>query len=293
MERGDLEAQLRTNWTRANLAAYGAQLRQDGDPRGALIEIDLQIARDGSSAALVAQRTALLARVGLSRFDKSEVAYGFVDDLRLHEYTYESAPTGFGVFASTVMGPYVRGVRLSGDLKLMKRELEALVCGVYPWLRRITFALYAPANARPLVSRALAAKLRVAAPQLARIEALQFGRAPVIAPTAGMAALLATDAAEPTRLVLDLGGHRETVELGRLARLHTGIVEELSSTSREAWAELRFAVEQRIPLGPTSIPASVLRDALAELDPATYYVSDWEPVRARIGDVDVVGLCVE
>lgn len=292
MEREAHEAQLRAAWTRANLLRYGAYLRASSDPRGWLIEVDDQIACDGSSATLVARRTDLLATLGLSLFDASEIGYGFVDDLRLNEHTIESPPTVFGVFATTPMAPYLRGLRLSGDPGFMKRELEALVAGRYPWLRRITLALMAPPKSRPLVGRALLAKLATAAPQLARIDALRFGRFPVLAGQLHPSTQVLADPPEPVRLVLDLGGHRETIELGRLARLHAGIVETLSPAAREAWAELRFAITYRIPLGETVLPAAVLRAALAELEPAMYYVADWEAVRVRLMDLDTIPITV-
>lgn len=293
MDRANLEAQLRTHWTRANLASYGAHLRQSGDPRGELVELDLEIARDGSSAARVARREALLGTLGLARFDKSEVAYGFVDELRLHELTIEGPATVFEVFAATPMAPYLRGLRLSGEPKFVRRELEALAAVVYPWLWRITIALMAPATVRPPIGKALASRLRTAAPALARIEALRFHQSPIVAGDLGAAVQIVRDPPEPRRLVIDLGGHRETVELGRLARLHAGIVEQLSRSAREAWAELRFAIDQRVPRGPTSLPAAVLADALAELDPALYYASDWDPIRARLAGIHEVTLGVE
>ncbi len=241
---------------------------------------------------LVARRADLLATLGLSRFAASEVGYGFVDELRLHEYTVEGPPTVFGVFATTPMAPYLRGLRLSGDPRFMKRELEALATGSYPWLRRITLALMALPNAKPLMGRALVAKLRTAAPQLARIEALRFGRFPVVAGPVHPSTQVIPDPPEPGQLVLDLGGHEATVELGRLARLHTGVVETLTAAAREAWAELRFAIAYQIPLGETALSADVLRVALAELDPAMYYVSDWDAVRDRIADLDTIPITI-
>jgi len=286
------EAELRVAWTRANLAGYGAYLRACGDARGDLIEVDHQIARDGSNAVLVARRAGLLATLGLALFDASEFGYGFVDELRLHEDTVQGPPTIFGVFATTPMAPYLRGLRLSGDPRFMTRELEAVAKGSYPWLARIKLELMAPPNAKPLIGRALVAKLRTAAPQLVRIEALRFGRFPVVAGPVHPATQVISDPPEPRLLVLELGGQQATIELGRLARLHAGVVDTLSPVAREAWAELRFAIAYRVSVGGTALSADVFRAALAELDPAMYYVSDWDAVRARLAALDTIPITV-
>lgn len=289
VDRASTEAALAADWSRANLAAYGAALRAEGDPRGELIELDLVIARDGSSPERVAHRTRLLADLGLARFAKSDFTYGFASELYLWEYVIEGPPTVLGVFAATPLATYVRGLRLWGSHTFLARELAELARGHHPWLRRLVLASdQSSSRSRPLIGKLLARRLHAAAPRLEVIDVIRFGSQPVVGVVPSPEVTVRTDPRPHGELVLEVPRQLARIELGRLVRLHDGIVDQLSLPAREAWAELRFAIAEHLPRGPMMLPATLLRAALVELDPQTYYVSDWLPLRDRLDGVDEV-----
>jgi hypothetical protein len=287
-----LEAALETSWTRANLAVYADYLQAQHDPRGELIAIDLHLARNGGSLEIQTRRTALLAQLGVSAFG-SDFRYGFADALGLASNVLPMSRSALDVFRATPMGPYLRALVLCGTKGWLRSQFAALVRGTHRWLRRIAIRVDGAASGAVLSKRSGEA-LAKAAPHLEIIEVAGAAARAVLGDFHHPNVPIVMGTENVTRLRVEVPGMlRESIELGRMARLHGGILDELSEPGREAWAELRFFIEElRSNVEPQPFPAAVLATALAELDPAMYYVSDWLPIRDKLPGLDSVNLAL-
>lgn len=149
--RTELEAALAAAWDRDTLAVYADHLQAEGDPRGELIALDLEIEAHGNTVELSRRRTSLLyawlgALVPVDNVHASWVGdslrFGFVDDLRF-DGTEPNALARFEQVLASAAGPYVRGMTMTGSVG----ELEAALAVVartppLPWLARLAIGVH-------------------------------------------------------------------------------------------------------------------------------------------------------
>ena len=172
-----LEAALHKTFDHATLAVYADHLQAQGDVRGELIAIDLEVAQRGTTAALVARRSELLhAWLGsLTAFDSARgggiadsFRFGFFEDLELAS----NDPPMHDRLAALLAHPaghYLRGLTLRGSARDLERALETLADAPNPWLRTLALANW---GSGPRVDDAIAYRVIPALPALVRLAVL-------------------------------------------------------------------------------------------------------------------------
>lgn len=147
--RERLEAELAAAWDADTLAVYADHLLAEGDPRGELIALDLEIAAHGNTVELSKRRTSLLyawlgALVPVDNVHASWVGdslrFGFVEDLRIESNDPNALARLEQVLASPA-GRYIRGVTLNGTFEDVERAFFVLAKQDHPWLSRMTVGL--------------------------------------------------------------------------------------------------------------------------------------------------------
>jgi hypothetical protein len=292
--RDQLEAALAASFTRANLAVYADYLQTLEDPRGEWIAFELALVRDGVTAAAQQRREELVRPFAPG--SRPEVAYGFVRDLEL------DTPAKVTAFDTSPLAPYLRGAWLDPDPRRLRKLVEAFVRVPRPWLRRLGVRLrdhdqYGQRTIAPeqlqdlgeLLGPALTARLIAATPHLETLVLAgglagfaQGHPALVDPPIAGVV----RGTRGESKLVVTVAGDSDVLELGRLGRHHGGIVDELDDRARDAWAELRFAIDQLECFGeqplPRRFPAATLAAVIASIDLASYYGRDFAPIAEKL-----------
>jgi hypothetical protein len=171
--RRDLEAALAAGFARETLAVYADHLLAEGDPRGELIALDLQIDAHGTTTELVARRASLLsAFLGQLRpVDNPHLAWvgdsfvrGFVDDLAIDASDPNACERLPAILASPV-GPYLRGLTIRGDDAFLDRAVGIAARREHAWLEQLTLIKQtwtdAPALADATIDAAIAAMPRL------------------------------------------------------------------------------------------------------------------------------------
>ena len=148
-----LEAELLARWSRETLAAYGAALRAAGDPRGALIELDLDDGDPDDKADLEAEW------LGDEVAAQVSTRYGFVEDC------FDLATV---LPALDRIAPYARGLSLDGEAPDVVEALAVIAEASRPWLGTLEL-VQLDARSVPLVDDTLAAQVITAAPHLRKL----------------------------------------------------------------------------------------------------------------------------
>lgn len=143
--RETLEAALLSSWDRDTLAVYADHLQAEGDPRGELIALDLQIAATGNTALLSKRRTSLVfAWLGaLVPVDDVHAAwvgdslrFGFVEDLHFSGARANAVARLEQAFESTA-GPYVRALSMVGTATELAAALAVVARYEHRWLAKL------------------------------------------------------------------------------------------------------------------------------------------------------------
>jgi hypothetical protein len=190
--RAKLEAALAAAWDRDTLAVYADHLQAEGDPRGELIALDLEIDAHGNTAALSKRRTSLLyawlgALVPVDNVHASWVGdslrYGFVENLRFDGSEPNAVARLEQVLASDA-GQYIRGMTMTGSVEDLERALGAVARRAHPWLARLAIGIpidMAPGFGDP--ARTVAPEIADAAFRaMPRLGALELERFPALGP---------------------------------------------------------------------------------------------------------------
>lgn len=274
--RETLEAALAAAWDTDTLAVYADHLQAEGDVRGELIALDLEIAAHGSSSELAKRRTSLLyawlgALVPVDNVHASWVGdslrFGFVEELVFRGDEPNALARLAQVLASPA-GPYVRGLMLTGTPDELAAALRAIATRTHPFLARL--ALRA-AHAGPIAADAVTAAL-AAMPRLAELELHRGAVAAVSNPAI-------------RRLVLY--GRDSYVALGEGAAFPAVTDLAIDLATAEAWdpddaflaeddLDAEPAPRDEIPLPRVAFPALVRLDlgAGTELDPALRFLRE-------------------
>ena len=218
-ERHELEAALALAWDKDTLAVYADHLQADGDPRGELIALDLEIEAHGNNVELSKRRTSLLYAWlgGLVPVDNvhaswvgDSMKFGFVEDLVVDDSDPNALARLEQVLASPA-GSYIRGVTMKGRRAEIESALFVLATRQHPWLVRMTIGL---SMQDPPIEQAAAAALLASMPRLETLELVpQAAFAAIKHPTikrlsirgAGvLAALAGSTFQQVEELVLDL-----------------------------------------------------------------------------------------
>ena len=294
--RAELEAALATSFSRANLAVYADYLQTIDDPRGEWIAFELALVRDGVTAAAQQRREQLVRP--FAPYFHPKVAYGFAYDVQ-----FENAEKVTGFDASPI-APYLRSAWISPSYPSPLLEtVETFASAPRPWLYRLGITLpdrnrmaaltIAPENRRDLadvLGAQLTARLLAATPNLewlvlgGGIAGFAAGHPRLVhSPVTG-----ALRIAPVTKVWIRIGGEPpESLELGRLQRHHAGVIDDLGDAARDAWADLRFAIEELESFAEEplvrSFPAGTLAQVIASIDRTTYYGRDFEAIAAKLG----------
>ncbi len=173
--REELEAALAASWDRDTLTVYADHLQAEGDPRGELIALDLEIEAKGSSVELSKRRTSLLYAwlgrlVPVDNVHASWVGdslrFGFVDDLHF-EGGDPNALARFEQVLDSPAGPYVRGLTMTGHAQDLERALSALASREHAWLSRMSIGLW---SAQPTIGEPAWRAAFAAMPHLESLE---------------------------------------------------------------------------------------------------------------------------
>lgn len=176
--RRELEAALAAGLERDTLAIYADLLLAEGDPRGELIALDLQIEAHGTTTELVARRASLLAALlGHLRPLESPhlpwvgdaVARGFVDELVI-DAEDANACERLPAILGSALGPYLRGITIRGDGGFLERALGLVARGEHAWLEQLALVKRAGGDS-PVVGDATVARAVGAMPRLRRLAA--------------------------------------------------------------------------------------------------------------------------
>lgn len=149
--RDGLEAALLASWDRETLAVYADHLQAQGDPRGELIALDLELATR-STPELVARRTSLLTG-WLGRLVPSDphtpwigdsFRFGFVDNLVLEDHA--DALAQLAQMLASPLAPYLKRVTIRGSATHAAAMLRGLALDGdhlrdHAWLTELTIRL--------------------------------------------------------------------------------------------------------------------------------------------------------
>ena len=179
--RAKLETALAAVWDRDTLAVYADHLQAEGDPRGELIALDLEIEAHGNTVELSKRRTSLLyvwlgALVPVDNVHAAWVGdslrFGFVEDLRF-DGTEPNALARFEQVLASPAGPYVRGLTMAGSVRELEAALAGVARGTHRWLTRLAIGrtpIYGADTSRQAVDAAVARAAFDAMPRLATLE---------------------------------------------------------------------------------------------------------------------------
>lgn len=174
--RRELEAALAAGLERDTLAIYADLLLAEGDPRGELIALDLQIEAHGTTTELVARRASLLAALlGHLRPLESPhlpwigdaIARGFVDELVI-DAEDPNACERLPAILGSALGPYLRGITIRGDGGFLDRALGIVAGREHAWLEQLALVKRAWGES-PVVGDATVARAVAAMPRLRRL----------------------------------------------------------------------------------------------------------------------------
>lgn len=288
--REQLEDELARAWTRENLAVYADLLQGDGDPRGEWIAMDLAMIRDGLDAATQQRREKLLQSLSAPGFYRE--AYGTA--VLIHHQDDRQSATGNrkALYDSLArpLGRFVYALTIAAEPHEMGLLLDIVGRRRRPWLRRLTLVPVGDRRSSDLASEIhddVIDRLATATPALRVLEVRDRDARFTTFRHPNQPQVVSRHITEPpktSRLQIQVGAQVVQIELGRMIRLHLGIVDELGHAEREAWAELRFALEHlEDDLGElvdgTFDP--VLLDAvIASAADVPFYGVDWQPLRA-------------
>nr|MBA2544175.1 hypothetical protein [Deltaproteobacteria bacterium] len=169
--RDGLEAALLASWDRETLAVYADHLQAQGDPRGELIALDLELATR-SSPELVARRTSLMTG-WLGRLVPSNphtpwigdsFRFGFVDNLVLEGE--EDATGRLEQVLASPLAPYLKRVTLRGDTAHISAMLRGLSCTTHAWLSQLAVRAWG----QPVVEQAIVDGLIAVTPALSTLD---------------------------------------------------------------------------------------------------------------------------
>lgn len=150
----ELEATLQAQWDVDTAAVYADALIERGDPRGELIAIDLQIARQGATAEVMQRRRefviAWLGAEAAGAYSRGDTRFGLIahripmGPLPLkpeHELTalFHGEVAALWVSASR---PYLRSLTLAEYLYPIEGALTRLATLPMPWLRELTITAH-------------------------------------------------------------------------------------------------------------------------------------------------------
>jgi hypothetical protein len=154
------EAALLSEWTPANVEAYGAALRADGDPRGELIAIDLVIERERKRSirdALEEEKqqlqTTWLGEIG----EHVETKFGFIEAIRADQELILDAIDD--------IAPFVRTLDIWGDRDGIEAVIERFTAAPRPWLHTLQATAFSDGQ-HPILREEIGAKLIAATPRL-------------------------------------------------------------------------------------------------------------------------------
>jgi hypothetical protein len=145
-----LEEALLAAWDRDTLAVYADHLQAEGDPRGELIALDLQIEATGNNVELSKRRTSLVfawlgSLVPVDNVHASWVGdslrFGFVEDLQI-DGNDPSAVARLEQVLESPAGPYVRGVTLAGNAAALEGALRTLAEHEHAWLTQMSIGTW-------------------------------------------------------------------------------------------------------------------------------------------------------
>jgi len=163
----ELERALAASFDHTTLAVYADHLQAEGDPRGELIALDLEIAQRGGNAALVGRRTelvhawlgALTAHDALTR----AVRFGFFEDLEL---AGRDALATLSALLASPHGRYLRGLELRDHHPYLEHALAALATVRNDWLATLSLRGW---GSQQRLDDAIAERLIDATPALAKL----------------------------------------------------------------------------------------------------------------------------
>ncbi len=170
--RETLEAELATAWDRETLAVYADELQAEGDPRGELIALDLEL-ETRRTLELVTRRTSLLTG-WLGKLVPSDphapwigdsFRLGFVEDLVLDDADPQHAERLTAILGSP-LAPYLRRVTIRGGIAHVGRVLAALAAIEHRWLVQLAVTAWDEGPVDPDSVTAFVA----ATPALARLD---------------------------------------------------------------------------------------------------------------------------
>lgn len=164
----ELEAALRAAWDHEILAVYADALQVEGDPRGAVIAIDLQIAATGETAALARARH--IAQAGwlgdlATLWSVRSTQLGLIDAVLSHGTSGIHDGDADAILTSPARR-YLRDVTLFADARGVARMIERLATAPLPWLQRVVIDQVD----RGTVPRSAVAALEAAAPNLRALD---------------------------------------------------------------------------------------------------------------------------
>jgi hypothetical protein len=172
--RETLEAALLSSWDRDTLTVYADHLQAEGDPRGELIALDLQIEATGNNVLLSKRRTSLVfawlgSLVPVDDVHASWVGdslrFGFVEDLHFSGARANAVARLEQAFESTA-GPYVRALSMIGTADELSAALAVVARYEHRWLTKLTITGFHHAPVAPQI----AADAFQAMPNLATLE---------------------------------------------------------------------------------------------------------------------------
>ena len=182
--RETLEAALAASWDRDTLTVYADHLQAEGDPRGELIALDLQIELTGNNVELSKRRTSLLyawlgALVPLDNVHGSWVGdsmkFGFVEDLVFDSREPNALARIEQVLASPA-GDYVRGMTMRGSAPDLEAAFAVIARREHTWLAKLAVgAIYQSGTIAPAIARE-------AFHAMPRLHALELRGQPAFAP---------------------------------------------------------------------------------------------------------------
>ncbi|MEO8702638.1 MAG: hypothetical protein ABI867_21520 [Kofleriaceae bacterium] len=280
--RAELEAELAASWTRENLAVYADYLQTIEDPRGEWIAFELSLVRDGITGAGQARLAELTQQ--FQRDHHRSMAYGFVQELVLD--SVEAITT----FDRTPIAPYLRGVFITAYKPAEQRAIVRAFARVQrSWLRRLKIHVASDdvPDLEKVLGSALTEQLVAATPQLETFVVSGGSHVTFAHPALRQPTFWGLKQRPHPKVALAIADEpADVLDLGRMSRLHGGIVADLESGHRDAWAELRFAIEQLevYESGAPAYPlaATTLQAVIASIDLTWYHGQDWAPTAEKL-----------
>ena len=256
--RETLEAALAASWDRDTLAVYADHLQAEGDPRGELIALDLEIEAHGNTLELSKRRTSLLfawlgALVPVDNVHASWVGdslrFGFVEDLVYSGHQPNAALRLEQALASPA-GPYVRGLTMTGTAPELEAGLAVIARREHAWLGRLAISGFHQVPVSPSVASA-------AFRALPRLHTLELAQAAAFGPLS-----------HPSIKRLVIRGRDVYAALGDGASFDdvTELVLDLKTSQYDEVYDEDY--EQPAPAAPLPLPA-VAFPSLRRLDLAT------------------------